>query len=251
MANKKAQKRASEAGKTDPGGRTLVTQEFGIKQQEVRTYAEIQAALFDAATNDMCGMKDGLTYISWYNTATVLDKHAPGWEGKVIESKLVGPVHLPEYTNRNKKKFPAEDRWFVQTIYELTIHASDKSVTRHGYAEEQYGRFGGDSMSTAMARAMRKAAAYQGFARSLWYRPEEQSFGKFENDPVVSISDYQGQLKTRVESLINSNDLPKLQDFLLKATSLVESWDDANKKIGLGILKPAQDKMRQLAKEML
>ena len=138
---------------------------MALTEKEVespRTYAEIQIDLLKRIPSKYLDTKRKqsatLTFIPWYHCCQVLDDYAPGWEGRITETRFT------------------EDRIFV--TYSLTIHAADRSVTREATGTEvlkELDKEGnireiayGDPSSNASSMAFRRAAAGHGLGRYLY-----------------------------------------------------------------------------------
>jgi hypothetical protein len=132
---------------------------------EGRTYAEIIKDLKKELPEKMLETKKQggatLSFIPWHGVVRVLDYYAPGWEGEV------------------KSVTTTADRIFV--TYAVTIHASDRSVTREATGTEVLKEpvpknptlmrelAYGDPSSNAESMAFRRAAAKHGLGLYLYY----------------------------------------------------------------------------------
>lgn len=130
--------------------------------RSARTYGEIQADLRKPIPAKYLDTKrkqgNNLTFITWYHCCHILDHYAPGWEGRITETRFT------------------EDRIFV--TYSLTIHGADRSVTREATGTEvlkeldKEGKIReiayGDPSSNASSMAFRRAAAAHGLGRYLY-----------------------------------------------------------------------------------
>jgi hypothetical protein len=132
---------------------------------EGRPYAEIIKDLKKELPEKMLETKKQggatLTFIPWHGVVRILDYYAPGWEGEV------------------KNIATTADRIFV--TYTVTIHASDRSVTREATGTELLKEpvpknptlmrelAYGDPSSNAESMAFRRAAAKHGLGLYLYY----------------------------------------------------------------------------------
>jgi hypothetical protein len=132
---------------------------------EGRTYTEIIKDLKKELPEKMLETKKQggatLTFIPWHGVVRILDYYAPGWEGEV------------------KNIATTADRIFV--TYTVTIHASDRSVTREATGTELLKEpvpknptlmrelAYGDPSSNAESMAFRRAAAKHGLGLYLYY----------------------------------------------------------------------------------
>ena len=91
-----------------------------------------------------------LDVVSWYDTADLMDKRAPGWEMEVSD-----PVITKDY---------------LMVKVKVTVHGSDGSASREntGIEELSSSNFYGDVLSNAVAMSFKRACAMHGLGRHMW-----------------------------------------------------------------------------------
>ncbi len=90
-----------------------------------------------------------LTYIPWHQATRLLDFYAPGWEGHIVEVKQIAN--------------------YVVVIYQITIHAAERSFTRQATGQESLeGKNFTDAICTAEQQAFKRACARFGLGLDLY-----------------------------------------------------------------------------------
>lgn len=90
-----------------------------------------------------------ITYIPWHNACRLLDYHAPGWSGMVIEIKEMAGI--------------------VIVVYQISIQSAEGVMSRQATGQESLdGKTFGDAVCNAEAQAFKRAAAKFGLGLDLY-----------------------------------------------------------------------------------
>ena len=114
-------------------------------------------ARIEATKNERTGKtRPPQDYLKWHTVAAILDTYAPGWEGSIVRVEKIG------------------DR--IAVTYRIAIHAAEGTFSQEdaGMEDEDKDEFG-DTMTNAIATAMKRAAAKFGVGRTQLYDKERKT----------------------------------------------------------------------------
>jgi hypothetical protein len=102
-------------------------------------------------------------FLHWHTVAAILDTYAPGWEGEIVRIEKVGSQ------GKDSQGKDTQGKVRLAVTYRLTIHAAEGSFSTDGDGMEDEDKDDyGDAMTSAVATAMKRAAAKRGVGRALY-----------------------------------------------------------------------------------
>lgn len=118
-------------------------------------------AQIEATTNRTTGKtRPAQDYLHWHTVTAILDTYAPGWEGTIVRVEKIG----------------SEGKERIAVVYRLTIHAAEGRFSQEdaGMEDEDKDDFG-DAMTSAIATALKRAAAKFGLGRQQLYDKDKRT----------------------------------------------------------------------------
>ena len=112
-------------------------------------------------------------FLHWHTVATVLDTYAPGWEGEITRVEKIGERQVRVWIDGKPVEKTVER---VAVTYRLTIHAAEGAFHQEdaGMEDEDKDDYG-DALTSAIATAMKRAAAKFGVGRQQSYDKDKKS----------------------------------------------------------------------------
>jgi hypothetical protein len=134
-------------------------------------------ARIESTTNPKTGKtRPAQDYLHWHTVTAALDTYAPGWEGRIVRIDKIGER--------------------IVVVYRLTLHAAEGTFSQDGDGMEDEDKDDfGDAMTSAVATALKRAAAKFGLGRNQLYDKDKRTaafLSAVRRDKEVAVQELAG-----------------------------------------------------------